>query len=183
LLNAITECLFEAQSHLPQPIKAATDISSPHASPLAGVTNTLPSSQALPASFDVLVAEDNETNQIYVKYVLDDLGVSYKVVSNGRAAVDQWRAHNPALILMDVSMPEMNGYQATGEIRRLSEKLGRPHTPIIAVTAHTLNGDEERCLSAGMDDYISKPVSIAGLRGKLLQWKVLQKSGSLAKRL
>ena len=77
-------------------------------------------------------------------------------------------------------MPEMNGYQATEEIRRLEAKLGRPHTPIIAVTAHTLSGDEDRCIEAGMDDYLSKPVSIAGLRHKLQHWKVLQADGKEA---
>ena len=181
LLNALTECLFEAQSTAVDPIKAVADISQPNAAPLTSAvenisTATVQQPQLRPASsgFDVLVAEDNETNQVYIKYVLDDLGVSYKIVPNGRAAVDQWRAHNPAIILMDVSMPEMNGYQATEEIRRLENKLGRPHTPIVAVTAHTLTGDEDRCMTAGMDDYLSKPVSIAGLRHKLQHWNVLK---------
>jgi len=183
LLNAITECLFEAQSRASNPIKAVADISRPNATPFAEVVEgqIMPKSDLsdpamLDASFDVLVAEDNETNQVYIKYVLDGLGVSYKIVPNGRAAVDQWRAHNPALILMDVSMPEMNGYEATQEIRKLAAKLGRDHTPIIAVTAHTLTGDEDRCLAEGMDDYLSKPVSIVGLKTKLRQWKVLQES-------
>ena len=183
LLNAMTECLFEAQSASAQPVKAVADISQPNAAPLTSVVEDMtaasaPQSPPAPSrnGFDVLVAEDNETNQIYIKYVLDDLGVSYKIVPNGRAAVDQWRAHNPAVILMDVSMPEMNGYQATEEIRRLENKLGRTHTPIVAVTAHTLTGDEDRCMAAGMDDYLSKPVSIAGLRHKLQHWKVLKEN-------
>jgi len=189
LLNAITECLFEAQGCSSTPIKAIADISRPNEIPLAAVALADPMvampNRVHPAEiaqdgpsngFDVLVAEDNETNQIYIKYVLDDLGVSYKIVPNGRAAVDQWRAHNPSLILMDVSMPEMNGYEATQEIRRLATKTGRAHTPIIAVTAHTLTGDEDRCLAEGMDDYLSKPVSIVGLKTKLRQWKVLQES-------
>ena len=191
LLNAMTDCLFEAQSAAAEPIKAVADISRPNEAPLTSVVDTIPpvptvASAAAAASdnlvapvstsdgFDVLVAEDNETNQVYITYVLDELGVTYKIVPNGRAAVDQWRAHNPTVILMDVSMPEMNGYQATEEIRRLEAKLDRPHTPIVAVTAHTLSGDEDRCIEAGMDDYLSKPVSIAGLRHKLQHWKVLQ---------
>ena len=196
LLNAITDCLFEAQSIAEAPIKAVADISHPNAAPLTSVVEDVPNTATLPTaatsmpaapavsvpqsqpapsaeSFDVLVAEDNETNQVYIKYVLDHLGISYKIVSNGRAAVDQWRAHAPKVILMDVSMPDMNGYQATEEIRRLENKHGRRHTPIIAVTAHTLTGDEDRCKEAGMDDYLSKPVSIEGLRHKLQQWKVL----------
>jgi len=184
LLNAITECLFEAQGRSSTPIKAIADISRPDSKPLAAaaliasvadnVRPTPPIQAEAVKGFDVLVAEDNETNQIYIKYVLEDLGVSHKIVPNGRAAVDQWRAHNPSLILMDVSMPEMNGYEATQEIRRLAAKLDREYTPIIAVTAHTLTGDEDRCLAEGMDDYLSKPVSIVGLKTKLRHWKVLQ---------
>jgi len=188
LLNAMTECLFKAQSTAAEPVKAVADMSRPNAAPLTSAVENTPVAPTAPGplvstanSFDILVAEDNETNQVYIKYVLEDLGVSYKIVPNGRAAVDQWRAHNPTIILMDVSMPEMNGYQATEEIRRLEAKLSRPHTPIIAVTAHTLSGDEERCMTAGMDDYLSKPVSIAGLRHKLQQWKVLQEDGRKAK--
>jgi len=87
---------------------------------------------------DVLVAEDNETNQIYIKYLLDELGLSFKIVSNGRHAVDKWKSENPKVILMDISMPEMNGYEATQAIRDLEQQSGKTPTPIIAVTAHTL---------------------------------------------
>lgn len=73
---------------------------------------------------------------------------------------------------MDISMPELNGYEATQKIRELEAKNGQERTPIIAVTAHTLTGDEERCLDAGMDDYISKPVSIAGLQAMLAKWNL-----------
>ena len=193
LLNAMTDCLFEAQSKADNPVIAVADISRPDAAPLTSAVENIPDTPRVPSapiksptpttspapvsisdSFDVIVAEDNETNQVYIKYVLEELGVSFKIVPNGRAAVDQWRTHNPAIILMDVSMPVMNGYQATEEIRRLETKHGRAHTPIVAVTAHTLSGDEDRCIEAGMDDYLSKPVSIAGLRHKLQHWKVLQ---------
>ena len=73
---------------------------------------------------------------------------------------------------MDISMPELNGYEATQKIRKLEAKNGRERTPIIAVTAHSLKGDEKRCLDAGMDDYISKPVSIAGLQTMLVKWNI-----------
>lgn len=108
---------------------------------------------------DVLVAEDNEVNQIVFTEILEDLDVSFKIAKNGEEAVQLWKAHNPALILMDVSMPVMNGHEATREIRRLEtdEKKGR--TPICAITAHALKGDKEDCFAAGMDDYLSKPIS------------------------
>lgn len=191
LLNSITECLFKAQSRSETPIKAVLDMSVQKKQPVThAATNVKPDvfteeTHALvtpETRFDVLVAEDNETNQVYIKYVLDELGVSHKIVANGRAAVDQWRGHNPSLILMDVSMPEMNGYQATQEIRRLSDKLGRAHTPIIAVTAHTLSGDEERCLAEGMDDYLSKPVAIASLKAKLEKWGILPDERDISER-
>ena len=191
LLNAITDCLFKAQSQLENPIKAVLDISAQRPQDVLKMDSSVPSETRLTQpqaavraapSFDVLVAEDNETNQVYIKYVMDELGVSHKIVANGRAAVDQWRSHNPSLILMDVSMPDMNGYQATQEIRRLSEKLGRAHTPIVAVTAHTLSGDEERCLAEGMDDYLSKPVAISGLKAKLEKWGILTDGQALSER-
>ena len=101
---------------------------------------------------------------------MEELGLTFKIVPTGRAAVDFWRSENPSLILMDVSMPDMNGYEATQAIREDERKFNKIRTPIIAVTAHTLAGDEEKCLAAGMDDYLSKPVSIAGMQSKLTQW-------------
>ena len=70
---------------------------------------------------DVLVAEDNEVNQMYIKYALEDLGVSFKIVPNGRAAVDKWKLLSPKLILMDISKPELNGYEATAAIRDIEK--------------------------------------------------------------
>ena len=101
---------------------------------------------------------------------MEDLGVNFKIVPTGRAAVDYWRSENPTIILMDISMPEMNGYEATEAIRKDEKEFNKPRTPIIAVTAHTLSGDEERCLEAGMDDYLSKPVSTVGLVSKIKHW-------------
>lgn len=141
--------------------------------PTRGVERRLkPRTQNGPTSgLDILIAEDNETNQVYITYIMEQLGVSFKIVPNGRAAVDYWRIENPSLILMDVSMPEMNGYEATKAIRVEEAKYGKSRTPIIAVTAHTLEEDETRCLEAGMDDYLSKPVSFASLKTKIAQWR------------
>lgn len=108
---------------------------------------------------DVLVAEDNEVNQIVFTEILEDLDVSFKIAKNGEEAVQLWKDCNPALILMDVSMPVMNGHEATREIRRLEAAEKKNRTPICAITAHALKGDKEDCFAAGMDDYLSKPIS------------------------
>ena len=79
-------------------------------------------------------------------------------------------------------MPEMNGYEATKAIRALEQKTGKARTPIIAVTAHTLRGDEERCLEAGMDDYLSKPISVQRLTDTFIKWGIIQKAPSLKHR-
>jgi len=120
---------------------------------------------------DLLVAEDNEVNQIVFTQILDDLGVHYKIADNGGSAFELWKSHRPALILMDVSMPVMNGHQATQAIRKAeAEDPGLGHTPVVGVTAHALTGDKERCLDAGMDDYLSKPISPEKLEAKIREW-------------
>ena len=111
---------------------------------------------------------------------MEELGLSFKIVPTGRAAVDYWRSEEPLVILMDISMPEMNGYDATRVIREDELKFNKAHTPIIAVTAHTLSDDEERCRKAGMDDYISKPVSIEGLKDKIERWMGSDKRKDIA---
>ena len=122
---------------------------------------------------DILVAEDNETNQNYIEYILDDFDTEYAIASNGSEAVDQWTARHPRIVFMDVSMPGMNGYDATARIRELEKEMGRGHTPIVALTAHNLSGDREQCLAAGMDDYLSKPVSVDNIRDMLAKWKIV----------
>jgi CheY-like chemotaxis protein len=118
---------------------------------------------------DILIAEDNEVNQLVFGQILSGLGLSYRIAGNGRTAVEMYRTLNPRLILMDVSMPEMNGYEATRAIR--AGEVGKgAHIPIIGVTAHALKGDREKCIEAGMDDYLSKPVSPDRLGAKIGNW-------------
>lgn len=119
-----------------------------------------------PGGLDVLVAEDNDVNQMVFTQILETTPYSFKIVENGRLAVATWKVHKPDLILMDVSMPEMNGHDATRAIRAAEESTGE-HVPIIGVTAHALNGDKETCFDAGMDDYLSKPVSVNSLKDLL----------------
>ena len=101
----------------------------------------------------ILVAEDNDVNQIVVEQILLDAGHAYVIVENGKLALEQFKAERPDLVLMDVSMPEMNGLEATTAMREAEADAGDGvRTPIIGLTAHALKGDKERCLEAGMDD-------------------------------
>ncbi|CAM5607446.1 PAS domain S-box-containing protein [Aquamicrobium terrae] len=118
---------------------------------------------------DILVAEDNEVNQLVFTQILGETGYSFHIVSNGRKALEMAVRMKPRMILMDVSMPEMNGLEATAEIREREVLEGR-HVPIVGVTAHALKGDRERCLEAGMNDYLPKPISPKSLLEKLERW-------------
>ncbi|TAM97250.1 MAG: response regulator, partial [Rhizobiaceae bacterium] len=146
--------------------QAAPDRARP-AAETAKVAEIIPVARAKP--LDILVAEDNEVNQLVFSQILDDLKLSYRIAANGRTALELYRALSPQLILMDVSMPEMNGFEATAAIRR-EEQGGMAHTPIIGITAHALKGDREKCLDAGMDDYLSKPISPDRLAQKIAAW-------------
>jgi CheY-like chemotaxis protein len=116
----------------------------------------------------VLVAEDNPVNQQVAMRLLTRFGCEVDVVSSGRAAIEAVGLTEYALVLMDCQMPELDGFEATARIRA-SEGPDR-HTPIIAMTASAMRGDRERCLAAGMDDYISKPVRIDDLRVAVERW-------------
>jgi two-component system, sensor histidine kinase and response regulator len=105
----------------------------------------------------ILVAEDNLTNQKLVRLLLEQDGHEVTVVPNGRAAVTSSAARRFDVILMDVQMPEMDGFEATAAIRQRERDTGE-HVPIVAMTAHAMTGDRERCLAEGMDAYLSKPL-------------------------
>jgi len=123
---------------------------------------------------EILLAEDHPVNQRVATRMIEDLGHRVTVVGNGRAAVDVAASGRFDLILMDIQMPELDGFEALASIRGrelIAEEAatGRgeptpPHLPIIALTAHAMTGDRERCLNAGFDDYLSKPVHAAKLR-------------------
>src|SRR5207244_13384548 len=124
----------------------------------------------------ILVVEDNQINQQVACGLLKKLGYHTDVAANGYEALDALRNIYYDAVLMDCAMPEMDGFQATAEIRR--REAGDRHTPIIAMTANAMKGDRERCLQAGMDDYVSKPVRIEDLHAALS--RALQVSSSPA---
>jgi CheY-like chemotaxis protein len=102
----------------------------------------------------VLIAEDNPMNQQLIKHLMKNWGIQHTIVNNGAEAVEELKNENYNLVLMDIQMPEMDGYTATDMIRN-ELKL---QIPIIAMTAHAMMGEKEKCLQLGMNDYISKPL-------------------------
>jgi CheY-like chemotaxis protein len=105
----------------------------------------------------VLVAEDNRVNQVVAVRLLEKRGLRTRVANNGREALEMLKGEPVDLVLMDIQMPEMDGYEATRLIRE-REKTTGAHVPIIALTAHAMQSDREKCLGAGMDGYLSKPI-------------------------
>ncbi len=116
----------------------------------------------------ILVAEDNDINQKVIRQQLTLLGYAADIVGDGREALKRWKIGNYALLLTDLHMPEMDGYQLTTAIR-LTEQ-GKTRAPIIAFTANALKGEAEHCRSVGMDDYLSKPVQLTQLKAMLQKW-------------
>ena len=114
------------------------------------------------ARLRVLVAEDNPVNQKLAQKLLKKMGYAVDVAGNGKEAVDAFGREKFDVILMDVQMPEMDGLEATGAIRKMEQENGG-HIPIIAMTAHAMKGDREQCLDAGMDGYVSKPIQVPKL--------------------
>lgn len=112
----------------------------------------------------ILLAEDNLVNQKVARRLLEQLGHRCEVVSNGREALERWRAACWDLLLIDLQMPEMDGETAIRLLREETLARGREHQPAMAMTAHAMQGDRERCLAMGFDGYIAKPVSLEALR-------------------
>src|SRR6185312_16270065 len=117
----------------------------------------------------ILVAEDNVTSQTVAVSILVKEGYEVIVAMNGAEAVDAWAQMELDMILMDVEMPGMNGLDAARAIRLREAESGK-HVTILALTAHAASGDRERYLEAGMDDYVSKPLQVSGLRKIVAHW-------------
>ncbi len=119
---------------------------------------------------NILVVEDNVINQLVITGMLEKFGFEFEIADNGQLGVEAFRASRPDLVLMDVSMPVMNGLDATTAIRKYEQTVDDGHCPIIALTANAMSSDRERCLLAGMDDFLTKPVLLEDLGAKLEQW-------------
>jgi PAS domain S-box-containing protein len=168
------------QAYLPKPIKHSdllqaiqtvlnpagdTDSGKPSNSPPKPEQPALVTTHSLREGrkhLNILLAEDNHVNQVVAVRLLQKRGHTVVLVETGEAVLEASRSGSFDLILMDVQMPEMDGLEATGRIRE-NEKATGKHTPIVAMTAHAMVGDRERCLAAGMDGYISKPLSVKEL--------------------
>ena len=106
-----------------------------------------------------LLAEDNEVNQILAMALLEERGHTVALAQDGRQALELYQQGGFDVIIMDVQMPELDGYEVTAEIRRREEAGALARIPILALTAHAMAGDRERCVEAGMDGYVSKPIN------------------------
>jgi PAS domain S-box-containing protein len=137
---------------------------------------SMANAQNAAASLNILVAEDNAVNQKLVSRLLEKRGHCVKVVANGREAVGALEQGTYDLVLMDMQMPEMDGFEATAELRKREKQSGL-HTPIVALTAHAMKGDRERCLAAGMDGYLSKPIRAQELYELLENYFALRAAG------
>ncbi len=124
---------------------------------------------APPSDALILVAEDNPTNRAVIAKQLKKLGYRYEIFADGRAAMDAFERGRHALVLTDCHMPVMDGFALTMALRD-QERSGIPRIPIVALTANALQGEAEKCLAAGMDDYIAKPASLAQLSSVLRRW-------------
>ena len=116
----------------------------------------------------ILIAEDNLINQKVIERMVQKLGYRADLVANGREALEALARLPYGLVFMDCQMPEMDGFEACREIR--NHDLGGVRIPIIAITANAMKGDRERCLAAGMDDYVSKPFKQDDLKNVLEKW-------------
>lgn len=128
----------------------------------------------------VLVVEDNSVNQLLIRHQLERLGFEPEVVGGGAEALERFARRRPAVVLMDCQMPVMDGFATTRRLRSLERSLGDGRTPVIALTANALPGERARCLEAGMDDYLAKPVGLDALGAALAAWLQPSEPGDVA---
>jgi signal transduction histidine kinase/DNA-binding response OmpR family regulator len=166
--NRLYKTIIKELSKPPAKLPSMPQLASAPPADRAAASAPTPPKTALPSysKAEILVAEDFKLNQDVVRLMLADSPFQPIFANNGKEAVDMFIAEPDRfpLVLMDISMPVMDGYEATSQINTFNENNGRPHTPIIALTGHALKYDRENCLDAGMDDYLVKPVQ----QGKLL---------------
>ncbi len=148
--------------------KALAEPDSMHETDGDDVEEDMPSESVDDNRLNVLVAEDNKTNQLVFRKMVAGFDLNLRFANNGEEAVAAYQQDRPDIIFMDISMPIMDGKEATQSIRDLEPE--GVHTPIIAVTAHAVEGDKETILEAGLDDYLTKPIRKAEITAKLMQY-------------
>ncbi len=167
---ALAELLDRASRPAPTPAaKPAPEAVAPEAAAESPVAAAAAAAADHGASLEVLIVEDNTVNQTLAKRVVAKQGHRSRVAANGQEALDAYDAEVPDVILMDCQMPVMDGFDATRSIREREQATGI-HTPIIALTAHAMAGDRQKCIDAGMDDYIPKPFKPADIAGAFERW-------------
>ncbi|MCC7634251.1 ATP-binding protein [Stenotrophomonas rhizophila] len=138
---------------------------------LAELDAAVDSEEAAPLGLRLLLVEDNSVNLLVAQRLLQVLGCEVVTATDGEQALQRLRAQRFDLVLMDCQMPVLDGYQATGQWRAHEAAVGARRLPIVAMTANAMAGDRERCLQAGMDDYLSKPVNRSSLLACLQRWQ------------
>ncbi|MCA9809350.1 MAG: response regulator, partial [Candidatus Dadabacteria bacterium] len=142
-----------------------------------GGEGMLPAAGAEGGKPRILVVDDTPDNQNLAKRILEIGGYAVDLASGGAESAELYREKKYDLVLMDIQMPEVDGFQATARIRAYEKESGRSRTPIIAVTAHALIGYREKCLEADMDDYITKPLRKQLLLDMVRKWLMARESG------
>ena len=150
--------------------------------PAAGSAPAAPAAAARAAGPKILLVEDNPVNREVAVGMLDSLGCAADTAENGRLAIEAMNSRTYDAVLMDCQMPVMDGLTATGEIRRREQRTGAARVPIIALTANAMEGDRDRCLAAGMDDFLSKPFTQHQLATLLRRWLALRALPEAARR-
>ena len=154
------------------PFKLSLDEDGPDAVPDRMVAEKLNDQirAALNAQSKALLVEDYEGNIVVIGYILEELGLSFDVARTGLEALNLWKQRHYDVILMDVQMPEMDGLTASTHIRTIEAEKEINRTPIIGMTAHALVADKDKCIAAGMDAYLPKPIIEADLKGQILKY-------------
>jgi CheY-like chemotaxis protein len=142
----------------------------PQPEPAMPIAFTPPANNNAKKKPHILLVEDNQTNQLIAKTYLNNLHCTHDSVSSGEEALKKVKTQRYDMILMDVQMHDMDGFETTRQIRAIENQEGNSSTPIIAITAHALCGIKEQCLAAGMNDYIAKPFDLQELENKLVQY-------------